>query len=114
MSSDCQENKLQRLSAYRQLQALSHQIHLATRGGFNLDSFKVPESICIAPVRTGETRFTCVDHRAGKIRAGIRDRNLEDKFLLPDSTTRWWNDVNLLVLQLDQGKIGSAGAASRS
>lgn len=105
-----QENKLNRLSAYRQLQAMSHQINLCTRGRFaDLDAFSVPDRINVSPVKSGEERFV---RRVGinKQQAGFLQADGTETLLLP-SEPNWWVSVPLLVTQLDQGSIGSAGCA---
>lgn len=104
---------MKRLAAYTQLQAISHQLSLLTRGGVELDSFTLPEDLVISPVKPGQKRFSRVDPVTGSVRAGVK--SLEngvpsDVFLLPERID-WWRQIPLLVLQLDQGAIGAAGAS---
>ena len=82
-----------------------------TGGGYTLDSFQMPQDIRIGPVGAGETRFTRLDAETGQCRAFVRNSEGEDTFLLPMESDRWWCRVPLFVLQLDQGKVGAAGAA---
>ena len=119
-----QDQKLQRLSAYRQLQAISHQISLATAGRISdLDHFAPPDSVILKPVGNDETRFL-MRSTSHRWRAGIRRQNAEqlqledgqatatpmDVMCLPDDLN-WWQSVPILVLQLDQGSPGCAGCA---
>ena len=110
-----QENKLNRVSAYRQLQGLSHQLSLLTRGNYTLDNFAVPEGVSVSPVKSGEQRFSRWDSAINSWRAGVKHINdhgeAVESFILP-TNTQWWRQLPLLVLQLDQGKIGAAGAAN--
>ena len=109
----CQENKLVRLAAYNQLQALAHQLSLLTRGAFDLDSFKLPDDLVATPVKPGQKRFRKIDPETGAVRAGVQmleNGAPSEVFLLPERIN-WWKNVPLLVLQLDQGAIGAAGAS---
>ena len=123
------DNKLQRLAAYRQLQAISHQLQLSTGGRFNLTSFGVPEYLRLSPVEPGQTRFChrVTDAQGSSMRlAGIEFESAaeadpdqmeltdrQEQFLLPSEAENpnWWLNVPILTLQLDQGGTGMAGAA---
>ena len=120
-----QENKLARLASYRQLQAVSHQLHLSTNGALSLDSFKAPDFLHLEPVKPGEKRGTRIDANSGKVCAfhvagndsrdvvnddGADDDLVSEKLLLPPNDN-WWAQLPLLTLQLDQGGTGTAGAA---
>ena len=120
-----QDQKLQRLSAYRQLQAISHQISLATAGRISsLDHFEPPDSVILRPVRgNDETRFLLrsTSHRwravirqetAGQLQLedGQATSTPMDIMVLPDDL-RWYQSIPILVLQLDQGSPGCAGCA---
>ena len=104
---------MKRLAAYNQLQALSHQISLLTRGAFDLDSFTPPDDLVMTPVKPGQKRFRYVDPDTGAVRAGVRaleNGEPSEVFLLPERMN-WWQQIPLLNLQLDQGAIGAAGAS---
>jgi len=101
-----QERKLVRLASYRQLQAISHQLSLATAGRIaNLDFFSPQSySLLLRPIQKGESR-TLLRSPSGRWRA-----RLGETMCLPESV-HWWKTIPLLVLQLDQGSIGCAGCA---
>ena len=118
-----QERKLVRLASYRQLQAISHQLALATAGRIdNLDFFSPRSySLLLRPLQKGESRLLIrspsVRWRAGfRPQAGAQlqlfDADAADTttLCLPDAAN-WWKTIPLLVLQLDQGSIGCAGCA---
>ena len=119
-----QERKLVRLSSLRQLQAISHQLKLATKGRVNnLDFFKCPPGVMLQPIEPNQRRelFRFADGRirvrfeqAATItvpcRHEIADDDDEPPWRLPDSPN-WWSTLPFLVLQLDQGSPGCAGAA---
>lgn len=116
-----QENKLTRLASYRQLQAVSHQLHLSTNGAFDLDSFKSPDHLHLEPVKPGEKRGTRIDANSGKVCAfhvsgndiidgAASETEMTEKLLMP-TNDNWWCQLPLLTLQLDQGGTGTAGAA---
>eukprot|EP00435_Cladocopium_sp_Y103_P071840 s464_g38.t1 len=99
------ENKIQRLAAYRQLQAISHQLYLSSGGGFTLDSFQIPAALRIKGAQAGETRFSRIEVSESGIRkvvAGFQSEDKEDELCLP-SDLNWWKSIPLLTLQMDQG-----------
>ena len=101
-----QKSKLERVSAYRQIQGLSHQIFLLTKKRHKIDLFKLPKEAHVRPVEQGEIRCTSID-QAG-CHAFIRNTATGAEYrVLPPGL----EDVKLLVLQLDQGSIGAAGVA---
>ena len=142
--------KLERLSAYRQLQAISHQISLLTDNRMTLESFRIPDTLARGPVSAGETR---VRKRAAAIRGVVPDASAREgeaqgdapeaiRGVVPDASAmegeiqgdvpthqsfvqrcdgtnvpvlptepRWWLNIPILVLGLDQGAIGMAGMA---
>lgn len=106
-----QENRLNRVASYRQLQAVSHQIHLLTKGRFrDLDAFSVPDGINLGPMKRWETRLVRKEH-GNRSRAYHRNTQTgEDVALLP-LDRRWWVPVPLLVLQFDQGPACCAASA---
>ena len=104
------ENKLVRLASYRQLQAISQQIHLLTNGKYGLDSFREAPGVSLSPVRPGCKRFIDESHDGHRLRAGHLNVGTGDSiYLMPEG--RWWEDQPLLTLQLDQGPTGTAGLA---
>ena len=48
--------KLDRVSAFRQVQAVSHSLHQITEGRMNLETFSIPERVCLRPVTASEIR----------------------------------------------------------
>jgi hypothetical protein len=78
-----------------------------------LDSFRIPASLRIKGVQAGETRFSRTEvseSGSRKIVAGFRSEGKEDELCLP-SDPNWWKSIPLLTLQMDQGAVGTAGAA---
>ena len=49
-------NKLKRVAAFRQLQGISKQLHFLTNGSMSIDSFELPDSCNVRPVKANETR----------------------------------------------------------
>ena len=102
--------KLQRLSSYRQLQAISQQVKWLSNGRFaTLDDFRIPEGVFIGPVQAGQERGVLQDggRRRAFVRAGVLG---ECEFQLPHDI-HWWKRTPLCTIQLGQGSIGSAGCA---
>jgi hypothetical protein len=101
-----QQNKLERVNAYRQLQGLSHQIHLLSGKRLKLDSFQLPREANIRPIAAGEERHLV--ETPGDFHVVLRNRITgEEVRVLPPGLDR----VKLLLLQLDQGAIGAAGVS---
>ncbi|CAE8673040.1 unnamed protein product, partial [Polarella glacialis] len=98
------KRKLERVAAFRQTQAISHQLYHFTQGRITIDHFVWPDNVHLQPVAPHEVRF-------------VRDGDVQDvacvqgdealKQVLPDDFV----DVSLLVSFLDQGNIGAAGMA---
>ena len=97
------EDKLERVSSFRQLQGISHQISVMTKGRDHLSSFKAPEGTNVRPVGEGEQR--CVQETALKTLSFIKTPTGQLLPVVPDGL----ENVMLLLLQLDHGSIGSAG-----
>lgn len=93
--------KLERVSAFRQLQALSHvALQLTGRG---IWQFKVP-NLELRPVAAGEVRI--LQPRGQTVRALLVNVNTRAATqVVPDDL----QDAPLLVACLDQGSIGAAG-----
>lgn len=91
---------------------MSHQISLSTNGAFTLDSFKVPDSVTLAPVKPGERRGSRIDPVSRQVCAFhfAEDDDVNERPLLPPGDD-WWAQLPLLTMQLDQGGTGTAGAA---
>ena len=115
-----------RLSSLRQLQAMSHQLNLATKGRVpSLDFFKPPEGLILRKIQPNEERVILVSNDGRKLQAGFQQKQQflmvgdseetqapeqQVQMCLPDSVN-WWSTVPLLVLQMDQGSPGCAGSA---
>ena len=103
------KRKLQRVSAFRQVQSLSHQISLLTQGRLNIDSFKLDGvGVHLQPVAPGEVRVVRPgDEGMTTDAAVIVKAGQTFEQVLPNDFT---NSL-LLVVNLDQGSIGEAGMA---
>ena len=102
-------NKLERVSAFRQLQGLSHQINLVSGGRLTLDSFSAPELSTLRAVEHNERRILIA--RGGQDLHLIENTVTGDTIeVLPLSVT----DVMLCNMMLDQGSPGAAGVAFAS
>jgi len=101
------KRKLERVAAFRQMQAISHQLHHLTQGSITLDHFVLPDNVNLRPVAPHEVRFV----RKGDVQDAAcvqgDDNDGGIKQVLPDDFV----DAPLLVLSLDQGSIGAAGVA---
>ena len=65
-------------------------------------------------MQAGETRFSRTEvseSGSRKVVAGFRSEGKEDELCLP-SDPNWWKSIPALTLQMDQGAVGTAGAAS--
>ena len=98
-------NRLERVSAFRQLQALSNLIeNVGVLSGF--DDFFLDSSFHLRQVQANEVRMI-VDGRAFLV-----DRESGRRVpVLPDAALATAQSNNLLVLSLDQGSVGAAGIA---
>ena len=138
--------KLERVAAFRQLQAISHQISILHRGRMDLASFSIAPSLGQRPVRAGESRVTFVagkqdneirqcrdwleqnpDPAGGRVPQSqgrvptlpsvsflitkSQDEEITSVFPVLPESDRWWLNIPILVLGLDQGSIGLAGMA---
>ena len=99
-------NKLERAAAFRQLQGISKQLHFLTRGSMSIDSFELPESCNVRPVKANERR--AVVHEGGRDLHVIVNN---DTGLHVPVVPLEVHDIKLLSLMLDQGSIGTAGVA---
>lgn len=102
-----QRRTLERVSAFRQIQGISHVVHLLTGGRDNIGMFKLPETAHVRPVSQGEGRSTVVDAQGKHVVKIVNKETRRAQQVLPHDL----EDVKLLVLQLDQGSIGTAGVA---
>jgi len=102
-------DRLERLSTFRQLQAYSNTVAQLTDNRLaNLDAFSVPELACTRLVRDNEVRILeRIGPAASRAYIVDRDRPGLRQEVLPDSI----QEVPLLILNLDQGSVGTAGVA---
>jgi len=100
------ERKLERVSSFRQVQAVSHQVHQLSKGRENVDSFKLPPGCNVRPVRQNEVRCTASDATGNHAHIRDNETGQQHPVLSPGLV-----DVKLLLLQLDHGSIGAAGVA---
>ena len=117
--------RLERVSAFRQLQALSHTIQgLANSQWKGLGDFGLPEDFRIHAVEQNHVRVlrqgplvdtACVVDMGTRHCTPVLPESAlaptQDGLMVPDSDLAPMHRVNLLVLGLDQGSVGSAGAA---
>ena len=99
--------KLDRVSAFRQLQAVSHSLHQSTEGRMNLETFSIPERVCLRPVTASEIRVLRPAAAGGLMSLLFDRRSRTATPTLPEGLA----DAPLLVVGLDQGSVGSAGMA---
>ncbi len=102
-------HKLERISAWRQIQAYSNQLRALTskfsRPPVTIEFFKLPETFHIRAIRRNEARLTV---RGVQDVSYIVDRDTGERTqVLPSGPIR----APLLNIGLDQGAIGAAGAA---
>ena len=104
----CAERKLQRVAAWRQLQCLSNQIALLSKGTKTLDSFQLGNDVLVKVVPQDGSSVRIVRKAdLGGIDTAMIVRDGVAMKVLPDGLI----DVPLLVVGLDQGSIGAAGMA---
>ena len=106
------ERRLERLAAFRQIQALSNTIkQLGMWSG--IDDFTVPAEYRIDAVEAGEVRVLAPaqDHGPDSRNYAVRVRPEEGTVhrVLPDSAFVPSQSYKLLVVSLDQGGVGAAG-----
>ena len=101
----CADRKLQRIAAWRQLQALSNQLKLLA--GKSLDDFQLPPDVFVQAVASPAVRVVRRGPPGGTDEALILGSNGLARRVLPAGL----ETVPLLVTGLDQGSIGSAGMA---
>ena len=102
----CAERKLQRVAAWRQLQALSNQLSLLA--GKTLDDFQLPPDVFVQAVASpDDVRVVRRGPPGGTDEALIWTSNGSARRVLPAGL----ETIPLLVAGLDQGSIGSAGMA---
>ena len=99
--------KIERVAAFRQMQSISHQIHIITRGRLTLDSFKLDSAVHLQEVQPGEVRIVRPGADGMTDVAVIVGADKSFRQVLPDAVV----DSLLLVVSLDQGSIGAAGMA---
>ena len=93
-----QRVKLERVAAYRQLQALSHMAMQLS--GRSLWDFRAPE-ICIRAIRSGEVRL--LRQEGGQQRAVfVEVKSGQETSIMPPHTKQ----IPLLTTGLDQGSVG--------
>jgi hypothetical protein len=100
------KHKLERVAAYRQVQGLSHQVFHLTGKRHKIDLFQLPPDCHIRPTEQDEIRHTVRDASGHHVYIRNTATGEEQRVLPPNLQT-----VKLLVLQLDQGSIGTAGVA---
>ena len=102
------ERRLERVAAFRQLQALSNVIqHTGLWSGIH--DFRLRDDYDIDPVREGEVRVVKTGEANDYARRVCADRGI-DKRILPDAALApAQSNEKLLVLCLDQGSVGAAG-----
>lgn len=116
-----------RLSSLRQLQAISHQLNLATKGRvLDLDFFQPPEGLILRRIQPDERRVCFVSSNGHRLQRGfekkqqflmVADDSEEPQVPEPQvqmclpGQANWWATVPMLVLQMDQGSPGCAGSA---
>ena len=132
---------MERIAAFRQLQAISHQISILHKGRMDLSSFEIAPSLGQRPVKAGnESRVTFRlgqnDNDICSCRQWLKD-NPDPEGRVPEDfpyvsflrtmsedgeeitkvlpvlpeSDQWWLKIPILVLGLDQGSIGLAGMA---
>ena len=108
------DRRLERLSAFRQVQALSNTIkQLGMWSG--IDDFQLPDDHRVDAVEVGEVRVLAPaqDHGPENRNYAFRVRAEDGTAhrVLPDSAFEPWRSYKLLVLNLDQGGVGASGVA---
>lgn len=104
----CAERKLQRVAAWRQLQCLSNQISILSKGTKTLDSFQLGNDVLVKVVpQDGSSVRIARKGDVGGTDTALIVRDGVAVNVLPEGL----NDVPLLVVGLDQGSIGAAGMA---
>ena len=108
------QHRLERVASYQQMQAISNTIRgLGIEGG--LETFALPEALRnIRPVSADEVRIvTRSNDEPDKDIAMIHNKASGDETpVLPAlAATQSYERFPLLVLGLDQGSLGAAGAA---
>jgi hypothetical protein len=100
------ENKLERVSTYRQMQALSYVLEAISGGTVTADSFFLPDNVHASPVKENEIRIVTetVDHFVATI---IAPDGQSERVVLPNEIQNFY----LLVPSLDQGPQGTAAEA---
>ena len=99
------ENKLERVSAYRQLQGYSNQLSLLTAGAISLDDFDLPKECNVRPCLQDEVRVTTPGGLTTDTAFLVNRRRSTCLEVLPAHV----QIVRLLLLSLDQGGPGVAG-----
>ena len=110
------DRRLERMSAFRQVQALSNTIkQLGMWSG--IDDFQLPDDHRVDAVEVGEARVLAPaqDHGPGNRNYAVRVRAQEGTChrVLPDSAFEPWQSYKLLVVNLDQGETERLGWPSR-
>ena len=105
----CKERRLERVAAFRQLQALSNVIKQTGLWG-GIDDFRLGDDYNIDAIEEGEVRVVQtgeVHDHAWRVcpENGTAKRVLPDAALAPAQS----NAEKLLVVSLDQGSVGAAG-----
>ncbi len=104
------EHRLKRVSAFRQLQALSNTIRtLGNELWSSLAAFRLPENFHIRAVESNQVRI--IRGGADFDRAVLFDKSTRRCLSVLPDTLASTQGVPLLVLGLDQGSVGCAGAA---
>ena len=108
------DRRLERMSSFRQVQALSNTIKQL--GKFNgIDDFQLPDDHRADPVEAGEIRVLAPaqgpDPENRNYAVRVRAAEGTAHRVLPDSAFEPWQSYKLLVVNLDQGGKGAAWVA---
>ncbi len=102
-------HRLERVKSFKQLQAFGNTLYHLTEGRKTcISSFCLPASVYAQPVQENEVRVVQANpHPAASRVLIVNTQTGTTTQALPDDI----EDVSLLVLGLDQGSIGTSGAA---
>jgi hypothetical protein len=100
------QGKLERVSTYRQMQALSYVLESISGGIVTADSFFLPDNVHASPVKENEIRIVkeTEDHFVATI---VAADGKSERVVLPNEIQNFY----LLVPSLDQGPQGTAAEA---
>ena len=96
-----------RVSAFKQIQAISHQLSVLSSGRHNVNTLCLPSDFCVRPVAENEVRVVRKNGDEHRSFLFVKKHKTYQRVIpdvLPDS-------IPLCTLGLDQGSIGTAGVA---